>query len=221
MNDWFKELENAVCNVIQIIKQIPELADTKLAVVGDLALWRYLPAYRSTNSIDIITNSPAVNFLKWKLVDHPNSPFTQKKQVLSYRSPAGWDIPINISSQRGSHSLPEPEHLVYDLPYGEVPYISLEDLTLVKLSSSYSKTTNRTQRRQDADDAAALLDHKLARQSPTQRAAWVEENLRAYKSRIMESTAVPMFQRVVSTKQALCDVHTPVVSVIEVPVLET
>ncbi|KAI1299524.1 hypothetical protein F5Y03DRAFT_365621 [Xylaria venustula] len=44
-----QELEDAICNVIQIIKQIPELADTRLAVVGDLALWHHLPTRRETN----------------------------------------------------------------------------------------------------------------------------------------------------------------------------
>lgn len=48
MKARLKELENAVCDVIQIIKQIPELADTRLSVVGGLALCHYLPAHRPT-----------------------------------------------------------------------------------------------------------------------------------------------------------------------------
>lgn len=44
-----KELEFAVCDVIQIIKQIPELAEARLAVIGDLALCHYLPDHRPTD----------------------------------------------------------------------------------------------------------------------------------------------------------------------------
>lgn len=44
-----RELEYAVCDVIQIIKQIPELAESRLAVIGGLALWHYLPGHRPTD----------------------------------------------------------------------------------------------------------------------------------------------------------------------------
>lgn len=44
-----KELEYAVCDVIQIVKQIPELAESRLAVIGGLALWHYLPGHRPTD----------------------------------------------------------------------------------------------------------------------------------------------------------------------------
>ncbi|KAI1350655.1 hypothetical protein F5Y01DRAFT_315513 [Xylaria sp. FL0043] len=221
MCDWIRECENAVCNVIQIIKQIPELVDTRLAVVGDLALWRYLPDNRVATSIDVVTNSLAVGFLKRKLVNHPNSPFTLKKEVLWYCSPTGRDIPINMSSQWGSHTLPRPEHLVHGLPYGEVPYVSLEDLALFKILSSYSKATNRAQRRQDAEDAAALLDYKLVRQSPAQRQVWVEERLRAFERGVMEAAAEPIFQHASPVEQAPYDKRRVVVSAVEVSALET
>jgi hypothetical protein len=44
-----RELEDAVCDVIQIIKQIPELSYGQLAVIGDLAMCKHLPNYERTN----------------------------------------------------------------------------------------------------------------------------------------------------------------------------
>jgi hypothetical protein len=49
MDFQFKELEDAVCEIIDIMQQKPELVDTKLLVIGGLALWHYLPNRRPTN----------------------------------------------------------------------------------------------------------------------------------------------------------------------------
>lgn len=45
----FHELERAASDVIQNVKQIQELRHARLSVIGGLALWHYLPEYRSTD----------------------------------------------------------------------------------------------------------------------------------------------------------------------------
>ncbi|KAI1126326.1 hypothetical protein F5Y10DRAFT_293870 [Nemania abortiva] len=152
-----KELEDAVCDVIQIIKQIPELTGARLAVIGDLALCHYLPDRRPTDKITFITDLPALEFLGRKLLNHPNSPFWKTKQALFYRSPAGRDIEIEFSPQWLFPYLPDSTPLVYEIPYGKVPYAMAVDLFFFKLNSSLSVTTNPAKRRQDGDDAAALI----------------------------------------------------------------
>ncbi|KAI0114501.1 hypothetical protein GGR51DRAFT_577512 [Nemania sp. FL0031] len=151
-----KELEDAVCNVIQIIKQIPELSSARLAVIGDLALWHYRPRYRPANNINFIINLPALEFLRKKLLRHPNSPFWKDKQALFYRSPAGRDIEIKFSPQWLFPDLPISTQQVFEIPYGEVPYIPVVELFILKLTSM-STTTNLAKRRQDSDDAFALV----------------------------------------------------------------
>lgn len=42
VEDQARNLEHAICNLIQTAKQIPALAVAKFAVMGDLALWHYL-----------------------------------------------------------------------------------------------------------------------------------------------------------------------------------
>ena len=44
----FTDLESAAENVIALMKTVPQLADTKIVVIGGLALWKYIPAGRST-----------------------------------------------------------------------------------------------------------------------------------------------------------------------------
>ncbi|KAI0913864.1 hypothetical protein F4823DRAFT_507027 [Ustulina deusta] len=220
MKARLKELENAVCDVIQIIKQIPELADTRLSVVGGLALCHYLPAHRPTKNIDFVTNFPILGFLRQKLLDHPNSPFIDNKQALWYRSPAGRDIQIKMSSQWLSPHLPDPEHIVYEIPYGQVPYVSLVDLVAFKINSSWSKASNPMQRRQDADDAAALIDLELAGQPPAQHPASADEKLKAFERKVVESLAVRSRQQESLVKEALSDVHLALSSVMQTPALE-
>ncbi|KAI1118564.1 hypothetical protein F5Y14DRAFT_446925 [Nemania sp. NC0429] len=154
-----RELEYAVCDVIQIIKQIPELADSRLAVIGGLALWHYLPGHhhRPTETINFITNLPTLELLKGKLLRHPNSPFTKSKQALFYHSPAGRVIQIKFSPQWLFPYLPDSTQLIHEIPYGEVPYITAADLFFFKLNASLSTASSPTGRRQDADDAMALI----------------------------------------------------------------
>ncbi|KAI1184022.1 hypothetical protein F5B17DRAFT_434002 [Nemania serpens] len=152
-----KELEFAVCDVIQIIKQIPELAEARLAVIGDLALCHYLPDHRPTDVINFITNLPTLELLRKKLLKHPNSPFTKSKQALFYHSPAGRVIQIKFSPQWLFPYLPESTQLIHEIPYGEVPYATAADLFFFKLNASLSATSSPTGRRQDADDAMALM----------------------------------------------------------------
>ncbi len=42
------QLEAAAADVITILKSIREYSDAKVAVIGGLALWKYLPAGRTT-----------------------------------------------------------------------------------------------------------------------------------------------------------------------------
>ncbi|KAI0973859.1 hypothetical protein F4678DRAFT_388805 [Xylaria arbuscula] len=179
MKDKAKELEDAVCTVIQIIKQIPELADTRLAVVGDLALWHYLRDRRPAHSVDVVTSLPTLKFLKGKLLQHPNLPFTYDKKGLLYHSPAGWDIPIQMVSKCLCPRIWDAEYLVKDMPHGQVPYLSVEGMAMLKIESAQSRDLSPDQKHQDMEDAAALMDFELARQPPTERPAPVDDETEA------------------------------------------
>ncbi|KAI1331885.1 hypothetical protein F5Y16DRAFT_422266 [Xylariaceae sp. FL0255] len=162
MAPHFEELEDAACNVIQIMKQMPELGHTKLAVIGGLALWHYLRDYRPTNKINFLTNiSTSPSSVKKKLLDRPGSPFIQRQQILYYQSSSGWDIQVDISPEWLSPYLPQSALPLHEIPYGELPYISLTDLIVFKLDSSGLRS-NPIKKDRDARDAAALINHEAA-----------------------------------------------------------
>ncbi|KAI1639603.1 hypothetical protein F4809DRAFT_638409 [Biscogniauxia mediterranea] len=163
MSTRFRELECAACDVIQIIKQIPELAHTRLSVIGGLALWHYLPNYRPTDNINFITNiSTSPSWVKKRLLEWPNASFVLRSQILYYQSPSGREVQIDISPEWLSPYLPDSARNVRDIPYGEVPYISLTDLIVFKLDSSGLRS-NLVKKERDARDAAALVEYEVGR----------------------------------------------------------
>ncbi|KAG6362560.1 hypothetical protein INS49_007652 [Diaporthe citri] len=48
------DLNEAAKAVMQCLKGLPEQADVRIALIGGLALWNYLPQYRSTTDADFI-----------------------------------------------------------------------------------------------------------------------------------------------------------------------
>jgi len=42
------ELERAATNVVGILKNISEYSEAKIAIIGGLALWKYIPNGRTT-----------------------------------------------------------------------------------------------------------------------------------------------------------------------------
>ncbi|RYP85615.1 hypothetical protein DL769_000956 [Monosporascus sp. CRB-8-3] len=163
MTATFRELECAASDVIRIIKRMPDLGNVKLAIIGGLALWHYLPRGRTTDNINFITNiSTSPSSLKKKLLQLPNSPFVQRAQILFYVSPgSGREIQVDISPEWLVPYLPEAARRVCNIRDGELPYVSLADLVVFKLDSSGLRS-NAAKKRRDAADAAALLEEHAA-----------------------------------------------------------
>ncbi|KAH9900130.1 hypothetical protein F4778DRAFT_740234 [Xylariomycetidae sp. FL2044] len=165
------ELEFAACDVVQFIKQIPELGHTRLSVLGGLALWHYLPGYRPTNNINFVTNiSTSPSSVKKRLLELPNSRFTMRQQVLFYQNPKGRYIQVDISPEWLCPYLPGAALNLRDIPYGEIPYVSLDDLIVFKLDSSGLRSS-LVKKERDARDAAALIEHENTLGFPVRLAA--------------------------------------------------
>ncbi|RYP78405.1 hypothetical protein DL771_000590 [Monosporascus sp. 5C6A] len=162
MGTTFRELECAASDVIRTVKRMPDLGNVKLAIIGGLALWHYLPG-RTTDNINFITNiSTSPSSLKKKLLQLPGSPFVQQAQILFYVSPgSGRDIQVDISPEWLAPYLPEAARHVRNIRDGELPYVSLADLVVFKLDSSGMRS-NVAKKRRDAADAAALLEEHAA-----------------------------------------------------------
>ncbi|KAI1751296.1 hypothetical protein F4782DRAFT_531571 [Xylaria castorea] len=150
-----KELEDAVCNIIQIIKQIPELVDTKLKITGELAQRRYLDQHQPVDKVHFVADLPVpLELFTVKLLEHPLSPFRQENQVLSYHSPEGRSIPIKISKQLYWYQVNLV--LIHNIGYATVPYITWQELDRLYPSPSRSGASDIRKRQYDAKEGPAL-----------------------------------------------------------------
>ncbi|KAJ8116568.1 hypothetical protein ONZ43_g4415 [Nemania bipapillata] len=179
MTVGLKDLEDAVCNIVQIIKQIPELKTLRLAVIGDLALWHYLPNHRQTDKINFITSFGVPRRLYKTLLQHTNTPFTRCGKRLFYRNVKGRDIQIQFAPFWNFPYLPESVQYVHSIPYGKVPYLYLMDLFRFMLNSSLSSMATGAKRQEAGDDALALMRHDKASHHRTHEYALaVDEHIR-------------------------------------------
>ncbi|KAH9216695.1 hypothetical protein DL95DRAFT_496314 [Leptodontidium sp. 2 PMI_412] len=140
-------------NNLEREEAIPEFSALRIAVFGGLALWRYLPNYRTTNDVDFIINlDSAPGGVKSKLLSLHNSPFVEHAQFFYYKSPNGQLIQ--------SPYLPPTSRVLSGIPNGVVPYISATDLLVFKINSCGLRAEPAKALR-DASDAEALLNLEL------------------------------------------------------------
>ncbi|KAF4627030.1 hypothetical protein G7Y89_g11129 [Cudoniella acicularis] len=160
MSFTLTELETAASDVIQILKTVPEFASARVAVIGGLALWKYMPRGRTTEDVDLIINlDNAPNGVKNILLSLYSTVFVQRAQYFFYKSPNGNLIQIDICASWQSPYLPPAAKVVSTIVDGVVPYISPVDLIVFKINSCGLRAEN-TKRRRDAADAAVLLDEE-------------------------------------------------------------
>jgi len=109
-------LERAAADVIVILKGIAEYSEASIAVIGGLALWKYIQGGRGTQvpelhtpglrtsslhgfqDVDfIISIDSAPHSVKNKLLALPNSPFIQQAQYFLYEDREGNYVQIDIT----------------------------------------------------------------------------------------------------------------------------
>ncbi|KIX02795.1 uncharacterized protein Z518_08737 [Rhinocladiella mackenziei CBS 650.93] len=152
------QLETAAADVIGILKDVSEYSDARVAVIGGLALWKYIPNGRTTEDIDFIVNiGNAPQRVKQRLLALPNSPFVQQAQFFYYKTPSGPHIQIDITPQWQSPYMPATAAKLRDLTAGAIPYISATDLVVFKMNSCGLRPQT-SKKRTDAADAQALLE---------------------------------------------------------------
>ncbi|GAB1312204.1 hypothetical protein MFIFM68171_02414 [Madurella fahalii] len=151
------QLEQAAADVVNIMKSITEYSEASIAVIGGLAVWKYIQDGRTTQDVDfIISIDSAPQSVKSKLLALPNSPFIQQAQYFLYKSSDGDQIQIDITPAWQSPYLPAAAKKLKNIPAGSVPYISPTDLLIFKMHSCGLRA-QALKSVVDATDAAALL----------------------------------------------------------------
>ncbi|KAG6092830.1 hypothetical protein E4U14_000525, partial [Claviceps sp. LM454 group G7] len=91
-------LHQTAADVIAILKTIPEFRDSKIAVIGGLALWKYISKGRTTEDVDFIVNiDSAPHGVKNRLLALENSPFVQIAQTFFYQGLNGRRVQVDVT----------------------------------------------------------------------------------------------------------------------------
>nr|POF00351.1 hypothetical protein CFP56_77325 [Quercus suber] len=133
-------LERAAADVLQILKGISELQDASIAVIGGLALRKYLPNGRRTEVFVFHSGWPCE--LKSDSSSQEELPSPYQAAASAYISQSLY-LPVNAVKLK-------------DLPENTVPYISAFDLILFKIHSCGLRA-QLGKRIMDAQDAESLI----------------------------------------------------------------
>ncbi|KAI8632780.1 hypothetical protein F5Y19DRAFT_329757 [Xylariaceae sp. FL1651] len=150
------DLEQAALCVIQLMKDVPGLANIRLAIIGDLAVRKYLNQPGPCDSIEfIISKSASPSLVKKTLLSHSKKALVEKSQAIFYKHPTGWAVEVKITPDWLCPYLPDSARLVTDIE--KLPYISLADLFVFK-ADACGLRESVAGRQREAHDAGALLD---------------------------------------------------------------
>ncbi|KAF6807449.1 hypothetical protein CSOJ01_08178 [Colletotrichum sojae] len=152
------ELESAAVQVIIVLKGMSEFSQARIAVIGGLALWKYMPQGGTTEDVDLFNNiDSAPHGVKSKLLNLPNSPFVQQAQFFFLKhgstliqidlTPAWQVIPVHAGRRIGDQARAGRSHPVH---FACRPHRFQN--TLLRFAAHAAK------KRQDAADARNLLE---------------------------------------------------------------
>ncbi|OAA52037.1 hypothetical protein NOR_00630 [Metarhizium rileyi] len=160
----FSDLDGAASYVIQRLKEINP--NGKVMVIGGTATQKYLPGLRSTRDVDIYQTvgssldikkqllSDARFYTRRKLTD--NIDITEK-EYLFFQNADGKNIEIDLPGKHVLSFEPTSAQLLKDIPPGNVPYTSVEELIVSKIQA-IAKRTDAASKALDLRDAKALLE---------------------------------------------------------------
>ncbi|KPM40281.1 hypothetical protein AK830_g6300 [Neonectria ditissima] len=158
----FAQLEQAALHVLHLIRNTRGLENTRLAVMGDLAVCKYLAQQQqhgrvAVKSIDlVISRCSSPGRVREGIVGHPMSPLVEKSGAVLYRHTSGWEVEVKLIPDWLCPYLPAAARPIRE-DIDTLPYVSLEDLFVFKVDACGLHERDASKQR-EAADAAALLE---------------------------------------------------------------
>ncbi|KAI2639375.1 hypothetical protein GGS21DRAFT_427596 [Xylaria nigripes] len=150
------DLEQAAISIVHLMKGVPGLASVRLALIGDLAVQKYLVEQpEPCESIEfIVTKTVSPSLVKKTLLSNGKKTIVERSPAIFYRHPAGWVVEIKITPEWLYPYFPSSGQQVADIR--KLPYISLVDLFIFKADACGLHESDAG-RQKEARDACALL----------------------------------------------------------------
>ncbi|KAI1181128.1 hypothetical protein F4777DRAFT_3299 [Nemania sp. FL0916] len=149
------DLEQAALAVIRLMQGVDGFANIRLAVVGDLAVKKYVEQSGPCESIEfLIARSASASLVKKTLLAQGKGAIVSKAQAIFYKHPSGWAIEIKITPEWLCPFFPCSAQVLADIE--TLPYISLTDLVVFKADACgvHESTAGR---QKEAYEASILL----------------------------------------------------------------
>ncbi|KAI1433242.1 hypothetical protein GGR50DRAFT_513018 [Xylaria sp. CBS 124048] len=148
------DLEQAAISVVHLMRGVPGLASVRLALIGDLAVQKYLGQSGPCESIEFVTKSVSPSLVKKSLLSHGNGTIVERAPAIFYRHSTGWLVEVKVTPEWLYPYFPSSAQMVADIR--KLPYISLVDLFIFKADACGLHESDEG-RQKEARDACALL----------------------------------------------------------------
>ncbi|KAJ3579545.1 hypothetical protein NPX13_g1020 [Xylaria arbuscula] len=151
------DLEAAALSVIHLLQDAAELSNVQIALVGDLAVRKYLAEPRPCESIEFIIKRASPGSVKKTLLSLAKQKkiIVEEGQALFYRHPKGWTVEVKFTPEWLCPYLPSSVQMIKTIE--KLPYISLPDLIVFTVDGCGLHESDESKQR-EARDACALME---------------------------------------------------------------
>ncbi|GBF63689.1 hypothetical protein TMEN_6333 [Trichophyton mentagrophytes] len=157
----FAEMEDTARAVILCLKKCPDLAHTKVAIIGGAAICRYVAERQPTDDpedVDFMITIPNAEVAHRRLLQTFDTMFTEYEGCLYYSHPGGKQIKVDFSTNCRLPYMPMAATIVRDVDIDCLPYIGPTDLLVLSIRLCGQRNSAYSHIDRDSADAVALAE---------------------------------------------------------------
>ncbi|KAM5432320.1 hypothetical protein MferCBS31731_004478 [Microsporum ferrugineum] len=197
----FAEMEDTARAVILCLKKCPDLANTKIAIIGGAAVCRYIPerqpsddpevrpwvyrvygltfADQVNQDVDFMITIPNPDVVNRRLLQTYESLFSENEKGMYYSHPGGKSIKVDFSTNCRLPYIPAAATIIREVDIDCLPYIGPTDLLVLAIRLCGQRNEGYSNIDRDSADAVALAETVIKQGpivlSPIQRQVVREE----------------------------------------------
>ncbi|KAM5446515.1 hypothetical protein McanMca71_007881 [Microsporum canis] len=178
----FAEMEDTARAVILCLKKCPDLANTKIAIIGGAAVCRYIPERQPSDDpedVDFMITIPNPDVVNRRLLQTYESLFSENEKGMYYSHPGGKSIKVDFSTNCRLPYIPAAATIIREVDIDCLPYIGPTDLLVLAIRLCGQRNEGYSNIDRDSADAVALAETVIKQGpivlSPIQRQVVREE----------------------------------------------
>ncbi|EFQ99292.1 hypothetical protein MGYG_02303 [Nannizzia gypsea CBS 118893] len=157
----FSEMEDTARAVILCLKKCPDLAHTKVAIIGGAAVCRYVSEREPSDDpedVDFMITIPNPEVAHRRLLQTFDTLFAEYEGCLYYSHPCGKQIKVDFSTNCRLPYIPTAATIVREVDIDCLPYIGPTDLLVLSIRLCGQRNDEYSRIERDSADAVALAE---------------------------------------------------------------